>query len=109
MDPVVLAGGIESEQALADRQALIQLCLYAMDRARSDGVAERLEKGLAAIGVHALRPDGARFDPARHEAGGAVRTDDPGLEGTVAETEVPGFTDHERLLRAPVVTVYTRR
>lgn len=109
VDPVALASGIEPEQALADRQALIQLCLYAMDRAHSDGVAERIEKGLAAIGVHALRPDGARFDPAQHEAGGAVRTDEARLEGTVAETEVPGFVDHDRLLRAPVVTVYTRR
>ncbi|MFD6792161.1 MULTISPECIES: nucleotide exchange factor GrpE [Prauserella salsuginis group] len=109
MDPVALASGIEPEQALADRHALIQLCLYAMDRAHSDGVAERIEKGLAAIGVHALRPDGARFDPAQHEAGGAVRTEDARLEGTVAETEVPGFVDHDRLLRAPVVTVYTRR
>ncbi|GAA1250124.1 nucleotide exchange factor GrpE [Prauserella halophila] len=109
VDPVALASGIEPEQALADRQALIQLCLYAMDRAHSGGVAERIEKGLAAIGVHALRPDGARFDPAQHEAGGAVRTDDANLEGTVAETEVPGFVDHDRLLRAPVVTVYTRR
>ncbi|GAA1196393.1 nucleotide exchange factor GrpE [Prauserella alba] len=109
VDPVALASGIEPEQALADRQALIQLCLYAMDRAHSDGVAERIEKGLAAVGVHALRPDGARFDPAQHEAGGAVRTEDARLEGTVAETEVPGFVDHDRLLRAPVVTVYTRR
>ncbi|PRX47637.1 GrpE protein [Prauserella shujinwangii] len=111
VEPVGLAAGdrIDHEQALADRQALIQLCLYALDRARSGGVAERIEQGLAAIGVRALRPDGERFDPARHEAGGAVPTEDPALEGTVAETEVVGFADHERLLRAPVVTVYTRR
>lgn len=111
VEPVGLAadGRIDQEQALADRQALIQLCLYAIDRARSGGVAERMEQGLAAIGVHAVRPDGQRFDPARHEAGGAVPTDDPGLEGTVAETEVVGFVDDDRLLRAPVVTVYTRR
>lgn len=109
VDPVALAGGIDRDQAVADRQALIQLCLYAMDRAHSAGVADRIEQGLAATGVHALRPDGVRFDPARHEAGGAVRTEDARLEGTVAETEVPGFADHDRLLRAPVVTVYTRR
>ncbi|WP_396287244.1 nucleotide exchange factor GrpE [Amycolatopsis sp. PS_44_ISF1] len=96
-------------RALADRQALIKLCLYALDRARSGGVAERLEHGLAGIGVTALRPDGERFDPARHEAGGAVTTDDPALDGVVAETEVIGFADHERLLRAPVVTVYAKR
>ncbi|SEF28298.1 GrpE protein [Amycolatopsis pretoriensis] len=97
------------ERALADRQALIQMCLYALDRARSGGVVERLEEGLAAIGVQALRPEGERFDPARHEAGGAVPTDDPALDGIVAETEVTGFADHDRLLRAPIVTVYAKK
>ncbi|MBK1784652.1 nucleotide exchange factor GrpE [Prauserella cavernicola] len=105
----VAVSPVAPEQALADRQALIQLCLYAMDRARSGGVVERIEQGLAAIGVHALRPDGQRFDPTLHEAGGAVPTEDASLEGTVAETEVVGFLDHDRLLRAPIVTVYTRR
>jgi molecular chaperone GrpE len=103
------AGPDALEQALADRQALIQLCLYAMDRARSGGVVQRIEQGLAGIGVTALRPDGQRFDPAWHEAGAVVVTEDGSLEGTVAETEVVGFADHDRLLRAPVVTVYTRR
>jgi molecular chaperone GrpE len=97
------------ERALADRQALIQMCLYALDRARSGGVVERLEEGLAAIGVQALRPDGERFDPACHEAGGAVSTEDPALDGIVAETEVTGFADHDRLLRAPIVTVYAKK
>ena len=97
------------ERALADRQALIQMCLYALDRARSGGVVERLEEGLAAIGVQALRPDGERFDPACHEAGGAVPTEDPALDGIVAETEVTGFADHDRLLRAPIVTVYAKK
>lgn len=106
---VVAAPSDELKRALADRQALIQLCLYALDRARSGGVVERLEHGLAGIGVSALRPDGERFDPARHEAGGAVTTDDPALDGVVAETEVTGFADHERLLRAPIVTVYAKR
>src|SRR5699024_6977986 len=32
-------------RALADREALIRLCLYALDRARSSGVAERLTEG----------------------------------------------------------------
>ncbi|MBB4687332.1 nucleotide exchange factor GrpE [Amycolatopsis jiangsuensis] len=108
-DVDVVATSGDLDRALADRQALIQLCLYALDRARSNGVAQRLEHGLAAVGVTALRPDGQRFDPARHEAGGAVATDDPDLEGVVAETEVTGFADHERLLRAPIVTVYAKR
>ncbi len=99
----------ELERALADRHALIQMCLYALDRARSGGVVERLEHGLAEIGVQALRPDGERFDPARHEAGGAVPTEDPALDGVVAETEVTGFADHDKLLRAPIVIVYAKK
>ncbi|TQM82049.1 GrpE protein [Saccharothrix saharensis] len=97
------------DQALAERRALVQLCLYALDRARSAGVVERLEEGLAAIGVTALRPDGERFDPSRHEAGGTLPTPDASLDGVVAETEVVGFADRGRTLRAPVVTVYTAR
>jgi molecular chaperone GrpE len=97
------------DQALAERRALVQLCLYALDRARSAGVVERLEEGLAAIGVTAVRPDGERFDPSRHEAGGTVPTADASLDGVVPETEVVGFADRGRTLRAPVVTVYTAR
>ncbi|MDV6011041.1 nucleotide exchange factor GrpE [Haloechinothrix sp. LS1_15] len=89
------------------RHALIQLCLYALDRARSGAVAERLEHGLAGVGVVALRPDGQRFDPSRHEAGGTVPTADGALDGVIAGTEVAGFVDGDTLLRAPVVTVYT--
>lgn len=97
------------DRALADRHALIQMCLYALDRARSGGVVERLEHGLAEIGVQAIRPDGERFDPARHEAGGALPTEDPALDGVVAETEVIGFADHDKLLRAPIVIVYAKK
>jgi molecular chaperone GrpE len=94
------------EQALAERKSLVQLCLYALDRARSPGVVERIEEGLAGIGVSALRPDGDVFDPAHHEAGGTVATADLTMDGVVAETEVVGFADRGRLLRAPIVIVY---
>lgn len=97
------------DQALSERGSLVQLCLYALDRARSSGVAERIEEGLASIGVTALRPEGDRFDPAQHEAGGTVHTQDAELDGRVAETEVVGFSDRGRLLRAPIVTVYTTK
>ncbi|KAA2251459.1 nucleotide exchange factor GrpE [Solihabitans fulvus] len=97
------------DQALTERRSLVQLCLYAMDRARSAGVVERIEEGLAGIGVTAVRPEGHRFDPAHHEAGGTVPTDDPALDGVVAETEVVGFVDRGRTLRVPIVTVYTAR
>ncbi|HEX3647241.1 MAG TPA: nucleotide exchange factor GrpE [Pseudonocardiaceae bacterium] len=96
-------------QAVADRGALLQLCLYALDRARSAAVAERIEQGLVAIGVTAVRPDGQPFDPALHEAAGTVPTDDAALAGLIAETEVVGFTDHGRIVRVPVVTVYQPR
>lgn len=109
VEPVTALEQGNLEKALADRRALIHLCLYALDRARSAGVVERLEHGLAAIGVRALRPDGDRFDPALHEAGGAMPTGDPARDGTVAETEVVGFAEGEHLLRAPIVIVYTLR
>lgn len=92
-----------------DRRALVALCLYAYDRAHSAAVAERIERGLADVGVTALRPDGERFDPRVHEAGGTRPTDDTELDGTVAETELAGFADRGTVLRAPVVTVYRRR
>lgn len=96
-------------QSLADRRTLVQLCLYALDRARSDGVAERIERGLAGVGVTPVRPDGRPFDPALHEASGTVPTADPALDGVIAETEVAGFLDNGRLLRVPVVLVYQVR
>ncbi len=96
-------------ELIAERRALISLCLYALDRARSAGVTERLEAGLAEIGVQAVRPDGDRFDPSVHEAGGAEPTDDPALVGLIAETEVPGFSDRGESLRAPIVIVYVAR
>jgi molecular chaperone GrpE len=96
------------EQAMAERRSLVQLCLYALDRAKSAGVVERLEEGLAGVGVAAIRPDGARFDPAYHEAGGTVATTDDLLDGVVAETEVVGFSDRGEVLRVPIVTVYSK-
>ncbi|WP_461153812.1 nucleotide exchange factor GrpE [Saccharopolyspora tripterygii] len=97
------------DQAVTDRAALIQLCVYAVDRARTAAVADRLAEGLTQVGVFALRPEGERFDPAIHEAGGTAPTDDPALDGVIAETELLGFADRDRVLRTPVVTVYQLR
>jgi len=102
------ADAVALDQALTERKALVQLCLYALDRARSAGVVERLEEGLAGVGVDAVRPDGVRFDPTYHEAGGTVATADSALDGVVAETEVVGFSDRGEVLRAPIVTVYSK-
>jgi len=102
------AEALALDQALAERRSLVQLCLYALDRAKSPGVVERLEEGLAGVGVAAIRPDGVRFDPAHHEAGGTVATTDETLDGVVAETEVVGFSDRGDVLRVPIVTVYSK-
>jgi molecular chaperone GrpE len=107
-EPAEQAPDPRLDQALAERRTLVQLCLYALDRARSPGVVERLEEGLAGVGVTSLRPDGIRFDPAFHEAGGTVATTDGELDGVVAETELVGFSDRGEVLRAPIVTVYSK-
>ena len=91
-----------------ERTALIELCLYARDRVASAAAAERVDAGLAGLGITPLRPDGERFDPARHEAAATVPTEDPARHGTVAETEVPGYADRGALVRPPVVSVYRR-
>lgn len=96
-------------RTVTDRATLVRLCLYALDRARSDGVAARIERGLADVGVTAVRPDGEPFDPALHEAAGTVVTDDAALAGRIAVTEVAGFTDNGHVLRVPVVVVYRLR
>ena len=106
--PPPTAEALALDQAMAERKSLVQLCLYAMDRAKSPGVVERLEEGLAGVGVAAIRPDGVRFDPAHHEAGGTVATTDENLDGVVAETEVVGFSDRGEVLRVPIVTVYSK-
>lgn len=107
-EPAAQALDPRLDVALAERKTLVQLCLYALDRARSPGVVERLEEGLAGVGVTSLRPDGVRFDPTFHEAGGTVATTDEQLDGVVAETEVVGFSDRGEVLRAPIVTVYSK-
>jgi len=91
-----------------DRRALLDLLIYAWDRAKSPGVWERLAAGLEPLGITVLRPDGERFDPAIHEAGGVEATDDDTLVGTIAETELAGFADRGRLVREPIVVVYRR-
>jgi molecular chaperone GrpE len=107
-DTMPSAESMALDQALAERRSLVQLCLYALDRAKSPGVVERLEEGLSGVGVDAIRPDGVRFDPAHHEAGGTVTTGDEALDGVVAETEVVGFSDRGEVLRVPIVTVYSK-
>jgi molecular chaperone GrpE len=98
----------ELESLRGERRALIELCLYARDRANSRAAADRIDSGLAELGVTTLRPDGQQFDPGQHEAAASVPTDDPARHGTVAETEVPGYADRGVVVRPPVVSVYRR-
>jgi molecular chaperone GrpE len=95
----------ELDRLRTERRALIELCLYARDR-MAGAAAERIDAGLAGIGVDPLRPDGQPFDPGQHEAAASVPTDDPARHGLVAETEVPGYADRGAVVRPPVVTVY---
>ena len=97
---------LSGPDAADERRQLIDLLIYAWDRARSAGVWERLSVGLAQVGVEVIRPDGELFDPNSHEVGGVEPTSDPLLHNTVAETESVGFRDRGRLIREPVVVVY---
>jgi hypothetical protein len=91
----------------ADRAALVRACIYVRDRVTSRALADRLAAALRDAGVNVVEPVGERFDPARHEAGGATPAKDPTQTGTIAAVEVPGYVDRSgRVLRAPVVTVY---
>jgi molecular chaperone GrpE len=108
--PVEPAIGTETGQnAAVERRILIDLLIYAWDRARSAGVLERLTSGLAQVGVEVIRPDGELFNPEEHEVGGVESTSDPLLHNTIAETESAGFRDRDRLIREPVVVVYRRQ
>jgi hypothetical protein len=102
-----ISGIMAGARAESDRAALIQAAIYVRDRVTSRALADRLGQGLHEAGVDTIEPAGARFDPAHHEAGGATPSDDPGLVGSIAAVEVPGYADRNgRVLRAPVVTVY---
>lgn len=90
----------------ADRQKFIELILYARDRVTSPAAADRIDAGLRELGIEAIRPDGERFDPSRHEAAATVPTDDPEKHGLVAETETLGYSDRGHVVRPPIVTVY---
>ncbi|HEU5126608.1 MAG TPA: nucleotide exchange factor GrpE [Glycomyces sp.] len=93
-------------QAVADRGALVETCIWMRDRATSPALASHLDQTFQKVGVAALDATGQRFDPAVHEAGATVAAPGPAEDGIIARTETPGYTDRGRLLRHPVVTVY---
>ncbi|WP_228389570.1 nucleotide exchange factor GrpE [Cumulibacter manganitolerans] len=90
-----------------ERAKMVDLLLYARDRVSSPAVAARMDDNLAQLGIQVLVPRvGERFDPQRHEASATVHTDDPAQQGTIAELELAGYADGDRVVRHPVVTVF---
>ena len=91
-----------------EREKLIDLLLYARDRVSSPAVASRMDDSLGQLSIRVIHPQiGDRFDPKHHEASATVATTDPAQHGTIAEVELAGYVDGDRLVRAPIVTVYS--
>jgi molecular chaperone GrpE len=90
-----------------DRRALIGSYLYLYDVVHDEVLRNRLRDALAEAGVSELDSVGVRFDPSRHRATGSVPTDDPSLDGRIAEVERCGFSDRGEVLRLPEVLVYS--
>ncbi len=91
-----------------ERTKLIDLLLYARDRVSSPAVASRMDDSLGQLGIQVIHPEaGDRFDAKHHEASATVPTTEPARHGTIAEIELAGYVDGDRLVRAPIVTVYS--
>ncbi|MDA1360172.1 nucleotide exchange factor GrpE [Glycomyces luteolus] len=93
-------------QAMSDRNALVEACIWMRDRATSPALAQHLDGAFARVGVAQVDATGQRFDPAVHEAGSTIAAGSPAEDGIIARTEQIGYTDRGRLLRHPIVTVY---
>ncbi|GAA2145905.1 nucleotide exchange factor GrpE [Glycomyces algeriensis] len=101
-----LQGPAQSAQAMSDRNALVEACIWMRDRATSPALAQHLDGAFAKVGVAQVDATGQRFDPSVHEAGGTIAAGSPAEDGIIARTEQIGYTDRGRLLRHPIVTVY---
>lgn len=92
----------------SERTKLIDLLLYARDRVSSPAVASRMDDSLGQLGIRVVHPKaGDRFDAKQHEASATVPTTDAARHGTIAEIELAGYIDGDRVVRAPIVTVYS--
>ncbi|HZQ29398.1 MAG TPA: nucleotide exchange factor GrpE [Acidimicrobiales bacterium] len=89
------------ERAIQHAAADPDLLMRGLEAVQAQAVA-----ALARLGFPRFEDVGERFDPARHEAVGAVETDeaDP---GTVAAAARPGYGTQEEVLR-PASVVVTR-
>ena len=96
----------DDETQKKERAALAELCVDMHDRVSSEGLRDKVRLGLQRVGIEILSADGESFDPAAHEAVGAVEAPDRRLAGTIASTQRSGYRDHGRLIREPAVLVY---
>ena len=66
----------ETDRSTAERQVLVQWCIDIADRLqeREPALAAQLQRGLAAVGVNARRPDGEPFDGTLFDAVGCEST-----------------------------------
>lgn len=106
--PTRIDGEVPSLAELArDRKRLVEVCIKASDAVTSPGLRKELLDALAASGVVVVEiPAHTPFDPNLHKAADRRLTEHQELEGLVAETERPGFSDHGHRLRWPEVVVY---
>lgn len=89
------------------RDSLVGALIDARDRVGESGVGDRIVGALHAAGVEVIDPTGDRFDPEQHVAAGQDRlTDDPSLDGRVADVVSYGYRDRGRVLRLPSVVVW---
>ena len=65
-----------------------------------------LEDILEVNGVEKMREDSEKFNPKTQRSTGAVPTDNPGLNGIIAEHIHPGYWWNGRILKPEVVKVY---
>ncbi|MFG3342079.1 nucleotide exchange factor GrpE [Glycomyces sp. NPDC048151] len=96
----------QAAQAMADRTALVDACIWMRDRATSPALAQHLDGVFGRVGVAQVDATGQRFDPAVHEAGSTIAAGSPAEDGIIARTEQIGYTDRGRIVRHPIVTVY---
>lgn len=101
---------------LADLLEVVDNLDRAIEAARSSPSAEAILAGvemvrrqflgkLEAIGVRRLDAQGARFDPAQHEAVTAVPTTDPAQDGVIVGIIAPGYAVGDEVLRPARVAV----
>lgn len=113
-EPFAAAGLVEPARPApahgeGDRRRLVMLCIDVADRLRTENPAlhNRLNRGLAEVGVTVLVPDGEPFDRRRHDAVAVEPSPTPERDRTVANTELLGYLDRGGLLRRPEVIVYS--